>query len=554
MSSNTALEVAANARRMFLGKPAWTTDEMSPGSLSAQSTDLPSSPNILDSDQHASMEFANSGDCDPQASMGIVQHGGAEAWASHTESKLNHAATLMQEVEGQVKKNNSVINHTRIVQTVQNEIKTKINETVNLSGEIEEMLDRVEDVARKTAQSHLILQRAFGAKRAPLIVVKRRMEIRATRPIQELTVDEWSEAMEAEKQTLTDSRRELAANIQITKDKIPLLDTVKEELLDDLHRKRYSQHIDHLCIIDGTHHGALKPWSLESMSLDDVMHSGAPESPGGAERGTEPINMTCWVNATKNTLVKGDRLCEEAEMQVEKNRECMANTLKACNKANAWTVECMNAHISFLQSRRKPIEDSLMDVEKALHIAKFSAEKTTKKLKQHEMPLQSLNRKFSLRQQRHTKENIRDPVHGKLEEHFETLKQTVQTLSSNVDGTTDLVQELINTKRELSEALHYKNMAVRIDMSCTKVTLKSVAGHYFNGNIRASASLDEDLDNTAAVCSKIFRRTSSPTVASLSQRNSCGGSPTNSYTASPVNASPRSPRVNANQVVRRVST
>merc|ERR1712096_578671 len=100
-------------------------------------------------------------------------------------------------------------------------------------------------------------------------------------------------------------------------------------------------------------------------------------------------------------------------------------------------------------------------------------------------PLQTLSRQFSLRQLRVERENIRDPVHDKLVVQLDATKRSVYDLSTRVDGTQNLVQELKATKARLQEALQLKTMSLRLDQACLRVTLKSVAGYFFSPSPRA---------------------------------------------------------------------
>jgi len=161
---------------------------------------------------------------------------------------------------------------------------------------------------------------------------------------------------------------------------------------------------------------------------------------------------------------------------------------RECQRANKKTVAAMNRSVVVKRAQKKQLEEHVDDVEKMIFAGQLSLERTERKLKQHENPLQVLSRQFSLRQMRREGENIRDPVHEKLVDHLDAVKQSVHHLSTRVDGTQSVVQELKATRVQLHEALQLKTMALRLDMACTKIALKNVAGHFFAASPRAGFS------------------------------------------------------------------
>merc|ERR1712100_660507 len=99
---------------------------------------------------------------------------------------------------------------------------------------------------RKLKDSELALTRGIANKQAPLCLCRRRMELRERRPQQELSRDALQEAIEAEEKILCTSREDLQQLVEATRDLVPGLEQVKQELLEDCYEKRRSGHIDHL--------------------------------------------------------------------------------------------------------------------------------------------------------------------------------------------------------------------------------------------------------------------------------------------------------------------
>merc|ERR1740138_534943 len=101
--------------------------------------------------------------------------------------------------------------------------------TSDLIKGLEDRIESVEDTIRQVGECLFQLQRAHRSKWAPLNVCERRLELRDTRPLQELVRDHTQEALEHERQTLIESRQELSEQIASSKEALLSLDKLKHE-------------------------------------------------------------------------------------------------------------------------------------------------------------------------------------------------------------------------------------------------------------------------------------------------------------------------------------
>lgn len=424
-------------------------------------------------------------------------------WALRTQAHLSCARALTREAESQVAQNAAiviggrwqtknasiVIDNGQAESAVIDKLRTKLANTKELTKSLQDQVAKVDEALRKLKASDLQLQRAAADKQAHLCVSKRRLELRAQRPEQELVRDAFQEAIEFEEQALAAARQDLGDHIQATRDHRPGLAAVKQEMLGDCLEKRRSGHIDHLCLLDGGHRPMLTTGECVSApTLASIMQSEPPLSPGNAGPGTGKVNEEQRKDMTRAIILKSQRLILIAEDQCRKNQAQIAEQNKICQQANKRTVAAMNRSVALKKAQKKQLEEHLEDADRMIFAGQISLERTEKKLKQHEHPLQVLSRQLSMREMRVERENIRDTMHEKLVDHLDAVKQSVHHVSSRVDGTLSVVHELKATRTQLQEALNLKTLALRLDMACTKVALKNAAGHFFAASPRGGFS------------------------------------------------------------------
>lgn len=434
---------------------------------------------------------------------------------ARTQAQLSCARTLAKEAESQMAQNAAFSMDTKHAEIVMGKLKAKLANTKELTKALQDQVAKVDDASRKLKASEEKVQRAAADKQAYLCVCKRRLELRAQRPEQEMVRDPFQEAIEVEEQALALARQELVEQLQLTKDHRPGLLDVKQEMLDDCLEKRRGGRIDHLCLLDSGHRPVLTTGDcVAAPTMAEVMEAGPPLSPGNAGPGTGKFNELQRKDMTKAIILKSQSLMLAAEEQCKRNQAQIEASARECLRANHKTTATMNRSVASKKAQKKQLEEHLEDVDRMIFAGQLSLEKTERKLKQHENPLQVLSRQFSLRQTRVERENIRDPVHEKLLVQLESVKNSANHLSTRVDGTQSVVQELKATRVQLQEALHLKTLALRLDMACAKVALKNVAGHFFAATPRAAWSPNHRSDESVLMETGIAIQDESPQARS----------------------------------------
>lgn len=411
------------------------------------------------------------------------------SWLLRTETELSSAKSLVREVETQVAQNAITDLDSKYSRTVMGKLKMKLANTNHLTRALQDQIATVEDMMRKLRESDLSLQRSAAMRQAPLCICKRRLELRARRAEQEMVRDEFQIAVEAEEEMLSYVREELSHLLRNTRGLQQELYHVRQALLDDCFEKRRTGRIDHLCLLDSSQRPVLSTADyVMAPTMVEVLNTDQLAPPTNAPPGTGDTEEDKRKELTKALILKAARLVLDGEWRCGENKRSTELFARDCDAASKRTEAALKRSIALLITQRKSLEEQIENTLHSLRAARSSLDKTGRKLRRHENPLQTLSRQFTLRQQRLDRENIRDPVQDKLEAHLDAVKRSVSNLSMRVEGTEDLLQELAATKSQLQEALQAKTQSLRLEQACSRVTLKSVAGHFFNVSPRRSVS------------------------------------------------------------------
>mmetsp|Transcript_57622 Transcript_57622/g.115383 ORF Transcript_57622/g.115383 Transcript_57622/m.115383 type:complete len:519 (-) Transcript_57622:299-1855(-) len=401
-----------------------------------------------------------------------------ERWEQRTIDSLNHAKALTKHALKSCVDNDSVHGHAKRslhanTHTVSHTIKKKIGQTEDLIKALEDRIESVEDTMRQVGECLFQLQRAFRSKWSPLNVCERRLQLRDARPQQELIRDPCQEALERERQTLIESRQELADQIDSMKEMLITLDKVKGELIEDMQHKRHALRIDRSCLDP-------KKQSLSRTAQDrlvlpqlhEVVHYGGPLSPKEAESGTgHHHEENRQVNA-KDLITKAVRCEEDAMKLCNESDAVMIHTKRECTRACTQAQSELGRRVEETTHYKKQLEAQIQETDETIAQTEMSLAKMKKKIEAHEQPLRALDKQFHARTGRTSREDIRDHVHDELEGHLDTVKKNVKNLTEKWQHTRDIVEQLRSTKQRLQEDYRCKCAALKIDDSCVKVTPK----------------------------------------------------------------------------------
>lgn len=398
------------------------------------------------------------------------------SWEHETKKSMDLAKSLMKKAKLQMKDNENFVLKTERKTDhggahITSKLKVKIGNTQDLIKGLEDRIDSIEDTARQTRENLFQLKRAYRAKWSPLNVCERRLELRDSRPLQELVQDPLQETLEEERQTIVESRQELQDQIQSTKAMVNSLEEMKAHLMEDLRHKRHALRIDRCCL----HPSRVQDSEGDNFflpALAEVPNYSLPPSPKGEKRGTGVTHEDNRLQNTKLLITRAVRLEEKAMRLANENDSAMLNTKRECDRSSAATQAALSRRIHETGELRLQLEASLMETEKTIEATERSLHKTKKQLDANEAPLNQLNSQFKLRDGRTKRESIRDPVTDGMEVQLEGLKQAVTTLTDKFKATKDVLDSLKSTREVMAEDLRCKNIAQKIDDACSKVTAK----------------------------------------------------------------------------------
>eukprot|EP00746_Dinoflagellata_sp_MGD_P165476 gnl/MRDRNA2_/MRDRNA2_94780_c0_seq1.p1 gnl/MRDRNA2_/MRDRNA2_94780_c0~~gnl/MRDRNA2_/MRDRNA2_94780_c0_seq1.p1 ORF type:complete len:549 (+),score=116.06 gnl/MRDRNA2_/MRDRNA2_94780_c0_seq1:89-1735(+) len=410
-----------------------------------------------------------------------LQPSNAHEWVANTNSKLNLAKALIRDAQFQTGKNelanlNCTRRHEDKTHAVDFQIKNKLMTTSDLSKTIEDRINSTEDTIRQLGSCLFGLQRAYRSKWSQLNVCERRLELRNGRPLQELVRDNLQAALENERQVLVEARQMLNDQIVGTKQMLTLLEAMKGELIEDLQHKRHAQRIDHRCLQPDkpVKKGADR---IFLPSLPEISNYTLPPAPKDQPRGTGDQNEGNRCDDTMTRISRAVRLEENVMGTIAENDAVVRHCNAECKNANAAVCACMDKSNHQTEHLKDQLVEQMRQVDATIAEAERSLIRTKKKLESHNQPLRCLNQQFALRDRRTDREHIRDGVTDNMENHLDSVKKSVKELTTKWQGTKNILDHLKASKAQMAEDLKYKNIALKIDDQCRKVTPKKAIEH-----------------------------------------------------------------------------
>lgn len=344
--------------------------------------------------------------------------------------------------------------------------------TNDLIKALEDRNESVEDTIRQSGECLFQLQRAHHSKWAPLNVCERRLELRDTRPLQELVRDHTQAALEHERQTLVESRQELSDQIQTIKETLVMLDKLKHGIIEDLSHKRHALRIDRSCLSPATRpHMEAHTERRVLPALSEVANYAQPVSPcGTTDKNTGHLHEDSRQDDTKALLHKAVRMEEDAMKLLNESDAVMLQTKRECTKASQASQASLSRRADETGDLKQKLEGQMREIDEAIADTQMSLGRTKKKLVSHEVPLKTLDKQFDLRNKRTSREGIRDHVHEELEVHLDHVKSSVKTLTQKFQNTQSLLDHLKESRQQLTEDYRCKLLALKIEDACLKVT------------------------------------------------------------------------------------
>lgn len=347
--------------------------------------------------------------------------------------------------------------------------------TNDLIKALEDRHESVEDTIRQVGECLFQLQRAHRSKWAPLNVCERRLELRDTRPLQELVRDHTQEALEHERQTLIESRQELADQVNSCKESLIALDQLKVHVVEDLSSKRHGLRVDRQCLSPQKTSTQSTQERVVLPQLGEVSNYNLPSSPKDSERGStagaqqEESRQDGRLD-TKSLLHKAVRMEEDAMKLCNESDAVMLQTKRECQRATTQAQSSIARRADETDDLKRKLEAQMREIDDAVAQTEMSLARTKKKLESHEGPLKSLDKQFEMRGTQSARGGPRDPVQEEMEGHLETMKKSVKMLTAKFQGSKSLLENLKESRMQLTEDYRNKLLSLKIEDACLKVT------------------------------------------------------------------------------------
>jgi len=205
-------------------------------------------------------------------------------------------------------------------------------------------------------------------------------------------------------------------------------------------------------------------------ALGEVANYAMPPSPKDSVAGSGPQHEESRQLDTKSLLQKAVRMEEEAMKLCNESDAIMLQTKRECQRASTQAQTSIARRADETDDLKRKLEAQMREIDEAIAQTEMSMGRTKKKLENQEMPLKALDTQFSLRGGRTAPEGIRDVVQEEMEGHLETVKKNVKILTAKFQNTKSLLENLKESRAQLTEDYRNKLLALKIEDACLKVT------------------------------------------------------------------------------------
>mmetsp|Transcript_13495 Transcript_13495/g.31753 ORF Transcript_13495/g.31753 Transcript_13495/m.31753 type:complete len:691 (+) Transcript_13495:109-2181(+) len=359
-------------------------------------------------------------------------------------------------------------------------IKKKVSAASEAIKAVEDRIDSLDDTMRQVGECMFQLQRAMRSKFGPLSVCERRLELREGRPSQEKQSDGTQQALEREKTALEKARQELSDLVQTTKEMLINLEEVRGELAQALAHKRATLKSDRSCF---SPRPPLCKTPVQEKDKEKVVLPKVPNSPRdsqlqqsqGSQGGGEAQEHPASKADPKTLLSKAAKMQEDALQLMTDADAVILRTQQETASANVETIAAMSIQHRQTNKLRKQLEAQLADVDATILASERLQTKTVKKLRDHEQPMRLLDKQFQdLRHMREeegeTEEGKRDPVRAELEAHLQQIHKSMEEQTAKLEATDKMLEQLREARQKLVEDLRGKNLVLKIEDTCLKVS------------------------------------------------------------------------------------
>jgi len=187
------------------------------------------------------------------------------------------------------------------------------------------------------------------------------------------------------------------------------------------------------------------------------------------ERGSKAAaaaNKERWEQKTIDSLAHAKALTRHALKSVVDNDSVHSHAKRQLHTNGNIVSHTIKKKIGITEDLIKALEDRIESVEDTMRQAGECLFQLQRAFRSKWSPLNVCERRLQLRDARPQQELIRDPCQEALEHERQTLLESRQELSEQVDSMKEMLIRLDKVKGDLTEDMQHKRHALRIDRSC----------------------------------------------------------------------------------------
>jgi hypothetical protein len=451
-----------------------------------------------------------------------------QSWAASTRSRLGKAKSLRQAAEGELAKvsveaHEGKHRHGVLSTKAQSHLRKKIDTTHSLARSLWDRTTGTEDTIRIIGHSIFQLTRAQQATLNPFGVISKCLEMRKTRPVQELVHDHFQRALEDEQAMLLHAQKDYVERMEISRGIMKELEEAKVLLHADMVKKRHATRIDKAALRgpDGVHPDK----DLEDHRIDHKDHQEADQLPRVQEHGRgEPRPYSAgkaysmgqgstpsqksngglpagqhshqhqrnqqqalsargacpdsaldsaaterWKDHAHSLMSTTHDLCGTASRICVKNDEMLRERQKELDSHRKLVTENMRRRLLETTELKKALEQELRDTDFAITGLEEGLAETERQCELQNVPLKQLKQSLAIRSKKMEGEHVRDTVQIAKEEEMASIHTTMRNLQEQYRRKQTVLAQMTAVRQQLYDDLRCKVLALSIDQQCSKL-------------------------------------------------------------------------------------
>lgn len=443
-----------------------------------------------------------------------------DRWEQKTRDQISHSKALVRQASALLGSGSARGLQKRRPDPgkVKHLIQKHFGTSTNLIKALGKAVDSTESAIREAGECLFESQRVYRQENGPVCVCEERLKLRETAPPQEKEFDLCRQALETQRTILLSERKELSTSMQRLKEMLLSLESMKNELYEDLARRRHDLKLEHSILFGGSKSASNTPrlgLSASSSTADRLLlpslnPQGSDENPVNF-RPEATLSMAleepqrCWgireVDEDSESVSsfwpkkfsdgghdeeRGQSitlLTKAASMQKDAHSLC-SSVLEASKTARARAARALHEVHQELNKRsyqtqkvRTELEEQLIEVNETIRVVKANLVKSQKgyKIQQEKLrlALSGLAASTPRRNVKPTEESTAEEflLHEK-EERLKLLKSQCQEHASSIESLSTLLEQLTASKEQLQEEQRRKIQMQKIDAACLKVASK----------------------------------------------------------------------------------